>query len=303
MNLNQLELFCEVARLKSFSKAAKLLHITQPAVSLQIQNLEEYYGAKLFERTAQGVILTSAGRVVYEYARRLLEIHQQMERELDRVFGVEKDELVIGASSIIGNHALPCSIWAFQEKYPQVKLKVEVGNTKLIIQKVIEQQVELGLVEGSTELPGQKGLVTKKIATDEVVVIVPNKGFWAQKEEITIKELMKERFIVREKGSGVREALERALENQGIKLSELNVVSEMSSLEGIKAAVEAGFAISICCRQGVQKDIRRGTLRAIPIKELPIQIDYYLLYMKNKFLKPVAKRFIRFIAPETLEFC
>ncbi len=303
MNLNQLDLFCQVARVNSFSKAAKLMHMTQPAVSLQIQNLENYYGAKLFERTTHGVTLTPAGEVVFAYARQLLETHQQMERELDRALGVENDELVIGASSVIGNHALPCSIWTFQEKYPQVRLKLEVGNTAETIHKVVEQKVQLGLVEAcaNPELP--KGLVTRRIAADEVVVIVPNSGSWVRKEELTLNELLNERFILREKGSGIREALENALATRGVQLSELNVVTEMSSLEGIKSAVEAGFAISVCCRQGVRKDIRRGNVKALPIRDLPIEVVFYLVYSGDKFLTAVAKRFIRFIVPETLEFC
>jgi DNA-binding transcriptional LysR family regulator len=303
MNLNQLDLFCQVARLNSFSKAAKLMYMSQPAVSLQIQNLENYYGAKLFERSTHGVTLTPAGEVVFAYARQLLETHQQMERELDRVLGVENAELVIGASSVIGNHALPCSIWTFQEKYPLVRLKLEVGNTAETIHKVVEQKVQLGLVEASASLKLPKGLVTRKIAADEVVVIVPNSGSWVKKEELTLNELLNERFILREKGSGIREALENALATRGIQLSEFNVVTEMSSLEGIKSAVEAGFAISVCCRQGVRKDIRRGTIKALPIRDLPIEVNFYLVYSGDKFLTTAAKRFIRFIVPETLEFC
>lgn len=303
MNLNQLELFCQVARVKSFSKAAKLLHMTQPAVSQQIQSLESYYGVKLFDRTSHGVTLTPAGEVVFNYARQLLDIHQQMERELDLVLGLEKEELIIGASSIIGNHALPCSIWEFQDKYPHVKIKLEIGSTREIIQKVLEQKVQIGMVEGCTNLEIPGSLVKRTIASDEVVVIVPNKDFWVKKEDITLEELMKQRFILAEKGSGLREALEHALESRGVKISQLNVVTEMSSFEGIKAAVSAGHAISFGPRRGIQKELRQGTIKALPIRDLPMEIEFCLLYIDNRFLNPVAKRFIRFIAPETLEFC
>ena len=302
MNLVNFELFCTVAQVKSITKAAKLLHMTQPAVSTQIANLENAYGIKLFERSKQGVTLTEVGEVVFDFAQRMLDLHDTMERKIDSVLDSNVQELVVGASSSLGNYAVPCSIWSFKEKYPKAKISLIVANTEEIVKKVRNDSVDVGLIEGP--LKEDSDLVANEISNDELVAVVPGNDRWLNKTYLTIEDFKKEPFISREEGSGVRKVLEASIEKLGLKLTDFNVVSEMGSVDAIKSSIENGLGISICCRLTVQKEVRRGSLKAIPIENLSMPITYRLLFRKTKFRATIAKRFIRFmVQPDLRSFC
>lgn len=301
MRLSYLEIFCVVAQVKSFSRAAKLLYLTQPTVSSQIQYMENFYGTQLFERTTQGVVLTEAGKVVHEYAKRLLDLHDEMEKQLDRVVHTNNPSLVVGASSSMGNYALPCSIYTFKEKFPEVDVKLEIANTEEIIRRVTGDSIDLGIVEGPVEAPG---LVSHKIFADEMVLIAPPQEPWLGMEYVPVDILKKEPFILREQGSGTRRVLERSLALVGLRIRDLNVAAEMSSIDAIKSAVESGLGVSMLSRLAVQKEIIKGMLVALPIENLSIKTDIHVVLREEKQQPSIATRFIRFIAaPEERSFC
>lgn len=301
MRLSNLEIFCVVAQVKSFSRAAKLLYLTQPTVSSQIQYMENYYGTRLFERTAQGVVLTEAGKVVHEYARRLLDLHDEMEKQLDRLVHADHPTLVVGASSTMGNYALPCSVYTFKEKFPEVDVRLEVANTEEILRRVAGDSIDLGIVEGPVEAPG---IVSHKIFADEMVLIAPPREPWLSMEYAPVEMLKKEPFILREPGSGTRRVLERSLAAIGITTRHLNVVAEMGSIDAIKSAVESGLGVSMIPRLAARKEIIKGMLVALPIEDLSIPTDIHVVLREEKQQPSIATRFIRFIAaPEERSFC
>lgn len=301
INLSQFEVFCTVAKVKSFSKAARLLHLTQPAVSAQIHSLEDYFGVQLFRRSGQGVELTEAGELAYRYARQVLELVATMEKHLDSLSGLEEEELVVAASSSVGNYALPCSIWAFREQHPGARVRLEIANRSQVLAKIKENHVPVAVVEGPVE--DEDGLAAFKVASDEVVIIAPPLPPWQDCQEIGLAELRKAPLIMREEGSGTRFIFEQAIGRAGLRLEDLNIVTELGSSDAVKSAVEAGLGLSVAGRLSVKKDLRRASMVALRLKDLPIPVDYYLLYRPQRFQSQVAKKFIRFLTADQASFC
>ena len=305
MNLSQFELLCEVARVKSFSKAAKLHHLSQPAVSSQIQSIEDFYGTKLFERSTSGVTLTSSGQLVYQFAKRILKQHDELEKDIDHLLNESNQKLVIGASSAIGNYAIPCSIWTFKEKYPNTQVKLEIRNTENILSLLEENTIHLAMLEDP--LPEQyykHKFVEKTVLNDELVVIAPPKPPWINMSFITLEELKTAPLIIREEGSGVRCMFENVISAYNLKLSNFNIETEMGSIEAIKSTVEAGLGLSVCSNLAIRKEVRSGSIHPLKIKDIELKVDYLLLYKDEKQLNPSAKRFVRFIAgPGNDPFC
>ncbi|MBO8167850.1 MAG: LysR family transcriptional regulator [Thermoanaerobacteraceae bacterium] len=304
MNISQFELLCEVARVKSFSKAAKLLHLSQPAVSSQIHSIENYYGAKLFERSTSGVTLTPIGETVYKYAKEILKLHDKLEKEIDASLQSENQKLVIGASTTIGNYAIPCTIWTFKEKYPLAQIKLEVKNTKTILNMLDNDEIDLALLE--EPLPEKHDNFKKHpVSNDELLVIAPPKKPWVDKTTITLAELKKAPLIIREQGSGIRCMFEKVLSALNLNLlTDFNVVTEMGSIEAIKSTVEAGLGVSICSSLAIRKEIRSGVIHPLRIEDAEFQVNYLIVYKDKKNLNSTAKRFIRFLAgPGKNPFC
>lgn len=304
MHLSQLELFCEIARVKSFSKAAKLLHLSQPAVSAKIHAIEDFYGTQLFERSSSGVILTEAGTVVYNYAKEILKLHDHLEKEIDSLLHSDHQTLLVGASSTIGNYALPCSIWTYKEKYPTVNVKMEVKNAETILAMLADDKIHLALLEEEVFTGCKEKLQNKPVSHDELVVIAPARKPWSDKQVITVEELKKAPLIIREKGSAVLQIFEKILKTWGLTLDQLNVKAELGSNDAIKSTVEAGLGLSICTRMAVRKEIRTGMIHPLRLEGKSVNINYHIVYKDEKNLNSAAKRFIRLMAkPGETGFC
>jgi len=302
LHFRHLELFCRVAQVNSFSKAGKLLHLTQPAVSAQIQALEDYYETTFFDRTPQGVFLTPAGEVLYRYAKEMLALHRAMEKELADLSGTGQQVLRLGASTSIGSYALPCSLWAFREQFPEVQVKLHVGNASEVMQKLQAGELDLALLEHNPEL--SPNLAASKVSSDHLVVAAPPSCPWKNRPNITLKDLAQVPLLMREPGSGIRRALENQLERLGYSLDQFQIAAELGSIDAIKACVEKGAGLAILNREAVKKEVNQGHLLALVISELADPIDYYLVYSKHQFYSPVVKLFRRFICgPGSADFC
>lgn len=301
MNLYQFEVFCAVVSAKSISKAARKLHLSQPAVSQQIQAMESYYNVTLFNRSPQGVSLTDPGNLVYDYAQKFIALFSDLEHNLDKLMGVENQNLVIGASTTIGNYSIPCSLWAFKQKNPKANLRLEIKNSTDISMGVVNNHYDLGLIEGEIDTGS---LIKRKIAEYPLIIITPNQEPWSNMTGISLSEIVKSPIISREKEAGTRMTFEKVLSEKNIDRSELSIITEMTSISAIKSAVEAGLGISFCLDIAVQKEIKQGSLLALPINDLQVAVPYYLIYQPEKFLSSVAKTFIRFVVlPDQRFFC
>ena len=300
LDSNQLKIFCMVTRLQSFSKAAKMLHLSQPAVSTHVKNLEEYYQGQLFDRTPHGVTLTKAGEVFHTYALKILEIQDEMEQQIETVFRHENNQIVIGASSTIGNVSLPCSIYLFKEQYPEVELCLNIANAEEVLGLVMADEVDIGVVEGETE---SSSLMALPVVTDELVLIVPSRHP-AEGGVISLQDFLKHPLILREDGSGTRKILLTALARHGYSVNELNVITEMKNIYAIKSAVEAGLGGSIVPRLAVRKEAYTGTLKVLTITDMEMPLIFNIVYPKNRSLSTKTKLFIKFLTdPEESCLC
>lgn len=292
MDDHKLKVFCTVAETKSFSKASEIIHLTQPAVSLQIQALEEIYGTRLFDRSNNTVILTRAGSLLYKYAREILGLYSSAEKEIGEITGLVKGNLSIGASTTIANYLLPSVIVDFRKKYPKIRVNLQVGNTKGVMEFLNSGTIDIGLVEG--EVQRQK-IVVEKILTDELVLIMSPAHHWAKRRDISISEITQEPFIVREEGSGTRQMIEKNLEKQDISPDDLKVSLVLGSTEAIKSAVEDGMGVSIISAWAAKKEIRHGILKTVTFKDIKLLRNFSLIYPKGYIKSHTVEQFLEFL--------
>lgn len=292
MDDHKLKVFCTVAETKSFSKASEIIRLTQPAVSLQIQALEEIYGTKLFNRSGCIITLTQAGEVLYKYAKEINTLYTAAEKELGEFTGQVKGVVTIGASSTIGNYVLPAVIAEFRKKYPKVAVHLVTANTKTIVDYLNAGGIDIALVEG--EVKKQK-LIVEKLIPDEMVLIMHPLHPWARKSNVSIFDVAKEPFIFREEGSGTRQMIEKYLIKHGISPQSIKVVFIMGSTESIKSAVEEGLGVSIVSKWAAKKEIRYGTLKTASLKEDRFMRDFSLLYRKAKDTSFTLDKFLTFL--------
>ncbi len=292
MDDHKLKVFCTVAETKSFSKTSEIIHLTQPAVSLQIQALEEVYETKLFDRSSSTVTLTPAGEVLYKYAKDILSLYANAQKMIGELTGLVKGSISIGASSTIGNYVLPGVITDFKKNHPKIKIHLLVGNTKRVVEMLNSGNIDLGFVEG--EVTRQK-MVVEKILADELMLIVPAYHPWAKKKEISISELTKEPVIFREGGSGTRQMIEKFLAMHGLAPQAMKISMVLGSTEAIKEAVENGLGVSIVSRWAARKENKYGTLNFLKIKEQKMMREFSLIANKSAVLSHAADEFLTYL--------
>ncbi|MGQ5711006.1 selenium metabolism-associated LysR family transcriptional regulator [Desulforudis sp. DRI-14] len=292
MNFHQLHIFKVVADKKSFSKAARNLFISQPAVSMQIKSLEDHFGAKLLERNTHQVNLTEAGHVLYDYVEKILSLADDAEKDISAITGSMRGTLSIGASFTLGEYVIPQLIGRFKNQYPQVKVFLQVTNTERITRWVSEHILDLGLVESHID---DQELVVSPFLQDELIVIIPTGHPLAGRKSISLDEFVALPLVLREQGSGTRKVTEKRLREAGVEFSALNVVMELGSIEAVKRAVEAGFGASIISVWAVQKELKLCTLIPVRIKRISLLRDFYIIYKESRSHTPIVNEFVSFI--------
>ncbi len=292
MHDHKLKVFCAVTETGSFSKASKMVNLTQPAVSLQIQALEESYETALFERSGKNITLTPAGKLLYQYAKDILNLYSTVEKEINSLTGLSKGNLQIGASSTIGNYLLPTVIIAFKKKYPKIDVNLLVSNTKGIIEMLNAGRIDMGLVEG--DVPKQ-GLEVEKLLEDELVLIMPPDHLWVKRKNISVSELLEQPVIMREDGSGTRQMIEKHLMSNKISTSNLKMSLVLGSTEAIKSAVEHGMGVSILSNWTVKKEVQFGTIKTNTFRDIRFTRNFSIVFHKRGALAATAKDFFEFL--------
>jgi DNA-binding transcriptional LysR family regulator len=292
MEDHKLKVFCTVAETKSFSKTSEIIHLTQPAVSLQIQALEEMYETKLFDRSSSKVTLTPAGEVLYKYAKDILALYASAEKVIGEMTGLVKGSITIGAGSTIGNYLLPSVISDFRKAHPKIKVHLFVANMQRVIELLNAGNINIGLVEGDVK---RHKLVVEKFLSDELLLIVPPHHPWAKRKEVSVTELIDEPFILREAGSGTRQTIEKFLLRHGITLQNMKVSMVLGSTQAIKEAVENGLGVSIISRWSARKEIKFGTLQTLNFKEEKMVRDFSLITYKNSVSSHAIEEFLSYI--------
>lgn len=290
MNFRQIEVFVGIVKYGSFTAAANALYLTRPTVSTHIDLLEEELGVLLFERQGREVALTEAGRLFYPYAADILSLRNKVINAVNRYKEEISGTIAVASSTTPGSYLLPRLVKPFCTEYADVRFKVTISSSAEVIDAVRNYRTDVGLV-GLTAKDKQLEFVP--IYRDKMVVIAPasyTRNDWNR--ALTFSQIKGESFIIRSPGSATREVLERALAEIGQSLSELNVIIEVDSLEGIKNFVKSGVGISIVPSVSVDEE---DSLKVFPLAGLKVCRTFYLVYHKKRVLSPAVKEFVKYV--------
>lgn len=272
MNFKQLEAFLWVAELQSFTKAARQLYMSQPAVSFQIKALEEDLQVALFQRGDKKVVLTEAGRLLYPEAKQMLRHYHKIKAGLDDLKGLKTGHLVVGASTIPGEYLLPLLIGGFKEKFPGIQITLKIADSGQVGRWVREREIDLGITGAPYE---GEGIECTPWVQDQLIVITHPSHPWADMHSVKVSDLKNEALILREQGSGTRKTLEQKLAEHNIFLEKLPQGMELGSTRAVITAVEAGLGVSIVARCAVREAMELGRVREVQMGNLDLSRYLY----------------------------
>ncbi len=267
----RLKVFRTAAKHLNFRKAAEQLFLTQPAVTLQIKALEEELGVRLFDRSAGRVSLTPRGALLLRHAEKIAALVSEAEQEIGTEDGSLSGDLSLGVSTTIAQYVLPRLIGAFLDDHPRLKLSLTSGNTEEIVDRLLAEEVSIGLIEGPAR---KRGIRVEPFMQDELVLITaPN----PEPALFSRQELLASNLLMREQGSGSRQVVETALAKAGYKLKLFRGVMNLDSTEAIKSAVEAGLGVGFVSRWAISKELQLGSLRLTGVTGLSLTRDFSLI--------------------------
>jgi DNA-binding transcriptional LysR family regulator len=291
--LPHLGTFAKAAELSSFTAAAKTLGLTQAAVSQRIGALEKILDEPVFRRYGGRVLLTEAGRLLYDYAERILALHREARQ---KITNQEKPpisgNLSLGASTIPGEHLLPALLSIFHERFPHIQVKAEISDSMKVIAQVERGQVSLGLVGRKTDSPH---LEFRHFTTDRMVLIVPPNHGWSKRRQVSFKQFCKQPLVLREAGSGLRHCFEKELTRLGRSPGDLQIALELGSNEAIKEAVRRGLGLAVLSSYAVEKELRAGQLVTLRVKDLHCDREMFVVWDRRRVLSAPARTFRFFL--------
>lgn len=286
----QLLVFVTVAELGNFTKAAEKLHMTQPAVSQYVQSIERNYGMKLLERSNKFVRLNKPGEIVYYHAKEILSLYIKIENLLDDLSKQPKGPLKIGASYSYGEYVLPNLIAKLHEAYPDISPTITIGNTKEVAELVSKNQLDIGIIEGWYN---DSQLQIETFADDAMYIVTSaNHPLANRREEVEFTDLEKETWIVREEGSGTREATEKLFKQLSISPENFMV---FGSTQLIKESVEAGLGITLLSQWTFRKEEKLSLLKTLPMKGTPFKRKFSIVYKKAAYITKALEVFIELL--------
>lgn len=294
MDLRQLETFIEVANLKSFSRAAEKLYITQPTVTNHIQNLEKELGSLLINRSGKKISLTDAGSLFYKYAINIVNSCEMAKFDLAAYKGRIQGHLHIYSSSVPRKYILPNIIEGFLKSYPEITFSLEDMDSKNVVKSILEGDTDFGIV--GAKYPSNK-LNYIELIEDQLLVITPNTSLYPKPNYsyLTSDEIIKERIIFREEGSGTRNLLVNRLEENNINVDDLNIIAYVEDTEAIKELVSLGVGISFLSQRAVADDIKLGKYKVYYIQEIDFNRKFYFVYHNKRQLSPLNDTFKSFV--------
>lgn len=291
MNLHYLRVFLMVAEHEHVTRASEELILSQPAVTKTIQHLEHEVGLELIERRGRGIALTHAGHVLHSYARRLFAVEREMEEALAALHEVETGEVTFAVGATMGVYLLPPIVMRFRARYPQVTLHIAILNSREIVEQTLNWKVDFGLVEGDASvLPAE--LHVEVFAHDELVLVVAPSHHWSGLHVVEPEALRESELLLREQGSGIREAIEQALPLQGAR-----PLLTVPDNEAIKQMVMSGVGAAILSALAVRRELATGDLIRVPIAGLDLRPQLSLVRRTDKHLSRAAEAFCALLRP------
>lgn len=294
MDFKQIEAFVYVVRHKSFSRAADAIYLTQPTISAHINSLEKEVGIKLIDRSGKDIEPTEAGKLFYEHAVNLMNIRDTAVFSLSSYNNSLKGKIEIAASTVPSQSILPRLIKNFSVLYKEISFAVTQMDSEDVASAILEKKYEIGMI--GTKIENSK-LQCQKLIEDKLVLITPNTGNYAaiDTDVISVKEMLKESFIIREAGSGTRREFERIVEKSNLPVSSIKILAQMNSTEAIKQSVSMGLGVSIMSKLSVQDYVRCGLLKAFDIEGLDLSRAFHVVHLANRPLSPLSSLFLKFL--------
>ncbi|MBT9779504.1 LysR family transcriptional regulator [Clostridium sp. MCC353] len=294
MNLKQLEAFVCVTEVKSFSKAAKKLYLTQPTISAHINSLEKELGRKLFIRTTKDVFLSADGQRLYEKARQMLQLEKSIWRDFEEKENPEKRKMIVGASTVPGQYILPQALSLFCQNYPENELQLLEADSEAVIRMILDGEIEVGFTGTKIE---NASCVYEPFYSDRLVLITPNQEEYRQfkGDGYPLEQLYQEKMIVREDGSGTRKETEQFLKDEGIDTEKLHVVATISNQETIKKSVGSGMGVSIISSAAVEDYVQQGLVLKFHLGGKDVCRKLYMVWNRNRKPGMAARTFLQFV--------
>ena len=289
VTLRQLRTFKTVADLSSFSLAAQRLRLSQPSVSYQVKELEEALGVPLLDRLNKRVQLTEAGTLVYDYARRMLDVLDEASVAIEEMRGIQRGTLRVGASTTVGIYLLPAALGAFKKLHPGLVISLEIGTRARVQEQVLRNELDLAVVGPALK---DAELAIIPFLSDELIVVAPAGHTLAGKRGLSLRDLAGQPFIMREAGSGSRWSLEKAARKAGAKLI---VAMELGSNGAIKHAVESGLGLAVLSRYACALELASGRLVELDARGFPIRRDWNIVHLRKRKLPGSVRAFIDFL--------
>lgn len=286
----RLEVFQKVAELQSISKAARALHLSQPAVTKHIQLLEEALRVPLFVRSSRGMILNESGVIYLEHAQRMTKAHHEVAQHLQAPATALTGRLRVGCNKTVLAYYLPDVLARFKTRYPSARCEIIDGNTDTIIGALLDQRIDLALIEGPCR---RSEIQIRTVLEDEIIWIASPSDPIARIARPTVTEVLQRPLIVREMGAGSRQFMEQALRQGQVRLERLNIVQEIPGPEAIKRLVAAGLGISYVFRVSVEPELAAGRLVKINCPKLNIRRPFSLLFPQGPAPLGIAQAFIQ----------
>jgi len=285
--MRQLEMFLAVARAGSFRRAAEQVHLSQPALSQHVGELERGLGTRLFERRGRTVALTEAGRILGDHALRVFATLAGAQEAIVDLAGGGRGTLVVGASTTPGLYLMPALMGAFERAQPAISVDLRIANSREIEEQVRGNELDLGVVGGHGLRPGEECLAAGML--DELVLIVAPGHAWTRRARLQPSELVRERLLMREDGSATRQVTERALQRADVKVGRMLVLGHT---EAIKQAVMAGLGVAFVSIYAVRGELETGRLTRIRVRGLDIHRHFHVIHNEARALTVRAKAFI-----------
>lgn len=289
--LRQFRVFESVANHLSFTQAAKALHLSQPAVSMQVKLMEEQVGLPLFEQLGKQIYLTEAGREIYHYSRAIGQLLDEAEEVINELKGSHRGRLTISVAST-ANYFVPALLGIFHDRFPDITVSLDVTNRETLLEQMDKNEVDL-VVMGQP--PKEMDIEAGIFMENPLVIIAPPDHPLAQQRNIPMSRMEDEIFLTRERGSGTRGAIERFFEQHGVRL---NTGMEIASNEAIKQSVQAGLGLGLLSRDTLDMELALKKLVILDVEDFPIVRYWYVMHRKGKRLSGVAQAFKQFLLEE-----
>jgi len=292
LNLDRLRIFRAVVETSSFTRAAAVVHLTQPGISKHVKQMEEYYGVPLFDRLGKKVALTHAGEILFEATRGIMASITEAEQRIEELKGLRAGRLTLAASFPIGIYFLPSVLAAFRKQYPSIKVRLDIWLGEKIVARILANKVDLGLVSHEVD---DSRINCVEFMTDELIAIVPRNHRWARQRSVKPSQLIEETLIVAAPGAGIRAVIEERLREKHIVLKN---ILDFGNLEGVKRAVEAGLGVSIQPKTAVKREVADGFLTALPVTGMDSKLPYFYILRRDKHFSSAARALVALLHSE-----